>query len=30
LTNKKVLFLKKISSVPCTMDSSFFRQKMAT
>ena len=28
LTNKKVLFLKKIWSVPCTMDSSFFSQQM--
>ena len=28
LTNKKVLFLKKILSVPCTMDSSFFSQQM--
>ena len=24
LTNKKVLFLKKILSIPCTIDSSFF------
>ena len=30
LTNKKVLFLKKIWSVPCTIDSSYFSQKMAT
>ena len=30
LTNKKVLFLKKFWSVPCTMDSSYFSQKMAT
>ena len=30
LTNKKVLFLKKIWSVPCTMDSSYFSPKMAT
>ena len=30
LRNKKVLFLKKIWSVPCTMDSSYFSQKMAT
>ena len=30
LTNKKVLFLKKNWSVPCTMDSSYFSQKMAT
>ena len=29
LTNKKVLFLKKIWSVPCTMDSSFFSQEMS-
>ena len=28
LTNKKVLFLKKNWCVPCTMDSSFFSQKM--
>ena len=28
LTNKKVLFLKKIWSVPCTMDSFFFSQQM--
>ena len=28
-TNKKVVFLKKILSVPCTMDSSFFSQQMA-
>ena len=29
LTNKKVLFLKKILSVPCTMDISFFSQQMS-
>ena len=28
LANKKVLFLKEIWSVPCTMNSSFFSQKM--
>ena len=28
--NKKVSFLKNIWSVPCTMDSSYFSQKMAT
>ena len=28
LTNKKVLFLKKMWSVPCTMDSSLFSQQM--
>ena len=30
LTNKKVLFLKKNWSLPCTMNSSYFSQKMAT
>ena len=29
VTNKKVLFVKKILIVPCTMDSSFFSQQMA-
>ena len=29
LTNKKVLFLRYILSVPCTMESSFFSQQMA-
>ena len=29
LTNKKILFLKKILSAPCTMDSSFFSPLMA-
>ena len=28
LTNKKVWFLRKLWSVPCTMDSSFFSQQM--
>ena len=29
LTNKKKFFLRKMLSVPCTMESSFFSQQMA-